>query len=78
MKCPTEVPITDRREKELADQGFIPLVHAKAPTTRPSSAYSQPKRRSSTTRKRPTPTRGSPRSCLTSSRSLALRTISKP
>ena len=29
MKCPTEVPITDRREKELADLGFIPLVHCK-------------------------------------------------
>jgi type VI secretion system protein ImpC len=29
MKCPTEVPITDRREKELADQGFAPLVHCK-------------------------------------------------
>jgi type VI secretion system protein ImpC len=29
IKCPTEVPITDRREKELADQGFIPLVHCK-------------------------------------------------
>ena len=29
LKCPTEVPITDRREKELADQGFIPLVHCK-------------------------------------------------
>jgi type VI secretion system protein ImpC len=29
MKCPTEVQITDRREKELADQGFIPLVHSK-------------------------------------------------
>ena len=29
MKCPTEVPITDRREKELADMGFIPLVHCK-------------------------------------------------
>src|SRR5262249_8129556 len=29
MKCPTEVPITDRREKELADHGFIPLVHCK-------------------------------------------------
>jgi type VI secretion system protein ImpC len=29
MKCPTETPITDRREKELADLGFIPLVHAK-------------------------------------------------
>ncbi|MBC7924299.1 MAG: type VI secretion system contractile sheath large subunit, partial [Bryobacteraceae bacterium] len=29
MKCPTELPITDRREKELADLGFIPLVHCK-------------------------------------------------
>jgi type VI secretion system protein ImpC len=29
MKCPTEVPITDRREKELADMGFAPLVHCK-------------------------------------------------
>ena len=29
MKCPTEVPVTDRREKELADLGFVPLVHCK-------------------------------------------------
>jgi type VI secretion system protein ImpC len=29
MKCPCEVQITDRREKEMADQGFIPLVHSK-------------------------------------------------
>ncbi|MBS0182958.1 MAG: type VI secretion system contractile sheath large subunit [Nitrospira sp.] len=29
MKCPTEIAITDRREKELADLGFIPLVHCK-------------------------------------------------
>jgi len=29
LKCPTEVTITDRREKELADQGFVPLVHCK-------------------------------------------------
>ncbi|MCP4922949.1 MAG: type VI secretion system contractile sheath large subunit [bacterium] len=29
MKCPTEVPITDRREKELSDLGFIALCHAK-------------------------------------------------
>jgi len=29
LKCPTEVAITDRREKELADLGFIPLVHCK-------------------------------------------------
>jgi len=29
MKCPTECPVTDRREKELADLGFVPLVHCK-------------------------------------------------
>lgn len=29
MKTPTEVQITDRREKELADLGFVPLVHQK-------------------------------------------------
>ncbi|MDQ2899784.1 MAG: type VI secretion system contractile sheath large subunit [Acidobacteriota bacterium] len=29
LKCPTEIAITDRREKELADQGFISLVHCK-------------------------------------------------
>lgn len=32
MKCPTEVQITDRREKELADLGFAPLVHQKGTT----------------------------------------------
>lgn len=29
LKCPTEIAITDRREKELCDLGFIPLVHCK-------------------------------------------------
>jgi len=29
LKCPTEIAITDRREKEIADLGFIPLVHCK-------------------------------------------------
>ncbi|MGI8468505.1 MAG: type VI secretion system contractile sheath large subunit [Pyrinomonadaceae bacterium] len=29
LKCPTEVAITDRREKEFSDNGFIPLVHCK-------------------------------------------------
>ncbi len=28
-EVPTEIAITDRREKELADLGFIPLVHCK-------------------------------------------------
>ncbi len=29
QKCPTEVGITDRREAELAKQGFLPLCHYK-------------------------------------------------
>lgn len=29
MKCPTEVAITDRREFELSNLGFLPLIHAK-------------------------------------------------
>jgi type VI secretion system protein ImpC len=29
LKCPSEVAITDRREKELSDLGFISLCHAK-------------------------------------------------
>lgn len=29
MKCPTEIAISDRREAELAKNGFMPLVHRK-------------------------------------------------
>ena len=29
LKCPTELAISDRREKELADLGFAPLCHCK-------------------------------------------------
>ncbi len=29
LKCPTEIAITDRREKELTDLGFISLCHSK-------------------------------------------------
>lgn len=29
MKCPTEIAIADRREAELAKNGFMPLVHKK-------------------------------------------------
>jgi type VI secretion system protein ImpC len=29
MKCPTEIAITDRREAELAKNGFMPLLHRK-------------------------------------------------
>ncbi len=29
MKCPTEIAISDRREAEIANNGFMPLVHRK-------------------------------------------------
>src|ERR1700712_4413050 len=50
-KCPTEIGITDRREKELSDLGFLPLVHYKnsdysvffgAQTTQKPKKYDRP------------------------------------
>ena len=29
MKCPTEIAIDDRREAELAKNGFMPMIHRK-------------------------------------------------
>jgi len=29
MKCPTEIAITERRENELSNLGFLPLIHCK-------------------------------------------------
>jgi hypothetical protein len=43
MKCPTEVQIPDRREKELADLGFAPLVHQKG---MPNAAFCNGERES--------------------------------
>ncbi|HJZ57385.1 MAG TPA: type VI secretion system contractile sheath large subunit [Gemmataceae bacterium] len=51
LKCPTEVGITDRREKELSDLGFLPLCHYKntdyavffgAQTTQKPKKYDKP------------------------------------
>ncbi len=50
-KCPTEIGITDRREKELSDLGFLPLCHYKntdysvffgGQTTQRPKMYDQP------------------------------------
>lgn len=50
-QCPTEIGITDRREKELSDLGFLPLCHYKntdysvffgAQTTQKPKAYDRP------------------------------------
>jgi type VI secretion system protein ImpC len=52
FKCPVEVSITDRREKELSDLGFIALVHRKntdqaaffgGQTTQKPKVYMDPK-----------------------------------
>lgn len=51
QKCPTEVGITDRREAELSNQGFLPLCHYKntdysvffgAQTTQKAKKYDDP------------------------------------
>ena len=51
QKCPTEIGITDRREKELSDLGFLPLCHYKntdyavffgAQTTQKPKKYDRP------------------------------------
>jgi len=51
LKCPTEIGITDRREKELSDCGFLPLSHYKntdyavffgAQTTQKPKKYDRP------------------------------------
>ena len=73
MKCPTEVQVTDRREKELADLGFAALVHRRERRTPRSSACSRARSRRCTTRRRPPRARASRRSCRTSSRRLASR-----
>ncbi|BFM12105.1 type VI secretion system contractile sheath large subunit [Simiduia litorea] len=51
LKCPTEIGITDRREAELSNQGFLPLCHYKntdysvffgAQTAQKPKAYDNP------------------------------------
>ena len=77
LKCPTEVAITDRREKELADLGSCRWCTARTPTTPPSSACRLPKSRRSTTRKPPTPMPVFPPNCHTFWPSRVSRTISR-
>ncbi len=57
MKCPTEIAISDRREAELAKNGFMPLIHRKTPTLLPLSAHSRCRNRRNTTMLMPPPTR---------------------
>ena len=75
LKCPTEVPITDRREKELADLGFVPLVHCKGTDYAAFFSVQSAKSQRPTIRIRPMPTPASRRSFPTSWRSRVSRII---
>ena len=68
LKCPTEIAITDRREKELDDLGFIAArATARAPTTPPSSArQTTPEAEDVRHRRGQRQRRASRRSCRTS------------
>jgi len=74
LRCPTEIAISDRREAELAKNGFMPLVYKKNPTLPLSSEHSPCTSRHSTM----TPTRPQtppwPRVCL-SLRHLPFRSL---
>ena len=74
MKCPTEIAISDRREAELAKNGFMPLIHKKNTDFAAFiGAQSLQKPADTTTRtRRPTPTW--PRACRICSRAAASRT----
>ena len=52
MKCPTEIAISDRREAELAKNGFMPLIHRRTRTSPRSSARSRCRSRRNTTTRR--------------------------
>lgn len=64
MKCPTEIAISDRREAELAKNGFIPLIHRKTLITPPILAHSRCKNRRNITIRTPRPTLISLPGCL--------------
>lgn len=65
LKCPTEVAITDRREKNSTISASFPCATRRTATWRCSSAARPPTRPGSTTPTRPTPTRACRRCCRT-------------
>ncbi len=75
MKCPTEIAISDRREAELANSGFMPLIHRKNTDVAAFIGAQCRSRRNTPTRTR-RPTRGCRRACRTCSRAAASRTTS--
>jgi type VI secretion system ImpC/EvpB family protein len=76
MKCPTEIAISDRREAELAKNGFMPLIHKKIQTSPPLSAPSLSRSPSSTMTPTPRPTPTWRPACPTCSPPAGSRTIS--
>ena len=75
MKCPTEIAIADRREAELAKNGFMPLMcTARIPTWRPLSEPSRCTSRRSTMIRTPRPMPIWAPACPISSRPAGLRT----
>jgi type VI secretion system protein ImpC len=75
MKCPTEISIGDRREKELADAGFMPLIHRKNSDMAAFIERSRCSNRPPTTIPMRPPTRICRRACRTSSPAAVSRTL---
>ena len=65
MTCPTEIAISDRREAELAKNGFMPLVHKKNSDLAAFIGASPCTNRRSTTTRMPAPTPTWQRVCRT-------------
>jgi type VI secretion system protein ImpC len=76
MKCPTEIAISDRREAELAKNGFMPLVHRKNSDFAAFIGAQSLQKPASTTIRTPPPTPTWRRGCRTCSRAAASRTTS--
>ena len=56
MKCPTEIAISDRREFELSNLGFLPLLHSKGNDFAVFMGASRARSPRPTSTRRPTPT----------------------
>lgn len=74
MKCPTEIAISDRREAELAKNGFMPLVHRKNSDFAAFIGAQSLQNRPSTTTRTPPLTRAWPPVCRTCSPAAVLLT----
>lgn len=76
MKCPTEIAISDRREAELAKNGFIPLIHRKNSDYAAFIGAQSLQNHRNITIRTPRPTPISPHACRIYSPARGLRTSS--